>query len=84
MEQWLRTFEFLEFQEVGVGGPQNTPATGQPTISGTAEVGETLTADTSGISDEDGLNTRHTATSGSGAATVRTPTSRTPLPRPTT
>ena len=33
---------------------QNSPATGQPTISGTAQVGETLTADTSGISDPDG------------------------------
>ena len=35
----------------------NTPATGAPTISGTAQVGETLTADTSGISDTDGLTT---------------------------
>ena len=34
----------------------NSPATGQPTISGTAQVGETLTADTSGIADEDGLD----------------------------
>ena len=34
----------------------NTPATGAPTISGTAQVGETLTADTSSISDEDGLD----------------------------
>ena len=33
----------------------NTPATGQPTISGTAKVNQTLTADTSGISDADGL-----------------------------
>ncbi len=33
----------------------NSPATGQPTISGTAQVGQTLTADTSGIADEDGL-----------------------------
>ena len=33
----------------------NTPATGAPTISGTAQAGETLTADISGISDEDGL-----------------------------
>ena len=33
----------------------NTPATGQPTISGTAQVGETLTADTTGIKDADGL-----------------------------
>ena len=34
----------------------NSPATGAPTISGTAQVGKTLTADTSGISDEDGLD----------------------------
>ena len=34
----------------------NSPATGQPSISGTAQVGETLTADTSGISDSDGLS----------------------------
>ena len=34
----------------------NTPATGQPTISGTAQVGETLTADTSDIADDDGLS----------------------------
>ena len=33
----------------------NTPATGEPTISGTAQVGETLTANTSGIADDDGL-----------------------------
>ena len=33
----------------------NTPATSQPTITGTPQVGETLTADTSGISDDDGL-----------------------------
>ena len=34
---------------------ENTPATGAPTISGTAQVGETLTADTSGIADEEGI-----------------------------
>ena len=33
----------------------NSPATGLPTTIGTAQVGETLTADTSGIDDEDGL-----------------------------
>ena len=33
----------------------NNPPTGAPTISGTAQVGETLTADTSGIMDTDGL-----------------------------
>ena len=36
-------------------GQPNSPATGAPTINGTARVGETLTADTSGIADEDGL-----------------------------
>ena len=35
---------------------ENSPATGLPTISGTAQVGETFTADTSGIEDEDGLD----------------------------
>ena len=40
---------------VGQGTSQNSPATGAPTISGTALVGETLTADTSGIADSDGL-----------------------------
>ena len=34
----------------------NNPATGAPTITGTAQVGETLTADTSGIADDDGLD----------------------------
>ena len=34
--------------------PANSPATGAPTISGTAQVGETLTASTSGIQDGDG------------------------------
>ena len=33
----------------------NNPATGVPAINGTAHVGETLTADTSGITDTDGL-----------------------------
>ena len=33
----------------------NSPATGAPTITGTAQVGETLTADVTGIADSDGL-----------------------------
>ena len=33
----------------------NSPATGSPAITGTAQVGQTLTVDTSGIADEDGL-----------------------------
>ena len=40
--------------QLAVAGP-NTPATGAPTISGTAQVGETLTANTSSISDADGM-----------------------------
>ena len=38
----------------GAGG--NTAATGLPTISGTAQVSRTLTVDTSGIADADGLS----------------------------
>ena len=34
---------------------ENSAATGSPTISGTAQVGETLTASTTGITDADGL-----------------------------
>ena len=39
-----------------VAARRNTPAAGAPTISGTAQAGETLTADTSGITDADGLD----------------------------
>ena len=35
---------------------ENSPATGAPTISGTAQVGETLTAVITGIADADGLS----------------------------
>ena len=38
-----------------VSAEPNVAATGQPTISGTAQVGEDLTASTSGISDGNGL-----------------------------
>ena len=39
----------------GVQARPNSPATGAPVISGTPQVGETLTADTSGVSDSDGM-----------------------------
>ena len=42
-------------QQQGGETPSNTPATGAPAISGTPQVGETLTATTAGIADEDGL-----------------------------
>ena len=47
--------ETTETYTVTVTRADNTPATGAPTISGTAQVGQTLMADTSGISDADGL-----------------------------
>ena len=40
---------------VTVTRASNTPATGSPTINGTAQVGQALTADVSGIADEEGL-----------------------------
>ena len=51
-----RRSEFVNVTPTQPAEPaQNAPATGTPTISGTAQVGETLTADTSGIADADGL-----------------------------
>ena len=41
---------------LGAAEAVNTPATGAPAISGTEQVGETLTASTSGIADADGLS----------------------------
>ena len=42
--------------EAVAAAPQpDSPATGQPSITGTAQVGEELTADTTGITDADGL-----------------------------
>ena len=41
---------------VQVPAPANSAATGAPTIGGTAQVGETLTAETSAIADGDGLD----------------------------
>ena len=50
--------DFPEGEEVAVrltAPDDNSPATGLPTINGTPQVGVTLTAGVSGISDEDGL-----------------------------
>ena len=41
--------------EVEAELPINSPARGSPSITGTAQVGQTLTASVSGIADEDGL-----------------------------
>ena len=51
-----RRSEFVNVTPTQPAEPaQNAPATGTPTISGNAQVGETLTAGTPGISDTDGL-----------------------------
>ena len=49
-----------------VAAEPNVAATGQPTISGTAQVGQDLSASVSGISDGNGLTIRPTTTSGCG------------------
>ena len=52
-----RTLTVASALQVAGPPPQvNSPATGAPAITGTAQVGETLTADTSGIADTDGLD----------------------------
>ena len=47
--------EATQTYTVTVTRAENVLPTGVPTISGTAQVGQTLTVDTSGIADEDGL-----------------------------
>ena len=56
IELFNGSYEYLAGKDVALGAPSNNPAAGAPTISGTAQVGETLTVDTSGIADEDGLS----------------------------
>ena len=58
------------------------PATGQPTILGNLVVGQTLTADVSGIADRNGLPTPST-TSGTAATGPTTPPSTGPRVAPT-
>ena len=48
------TWQYIKTKAEGTDTP-NSPATGRPTISGFEQVGQTLTAATSGISDSDGL-----------------------------
>ena len=58
---WQMTTHNMDWEDIPVPTieptpePVNSPATGRPMISGTAQVGETLTASTSDISDADGL-----------------------------
>ena len=64
----------------------NTPATGLPTISGTPQVGVTLTADTSAIADADGLTRvsysyQWVANNGTADTDLQDATARTYTPR---
>ena len=60
-----------------VAARPNSPATGAPTISGTVQVGETLTASTSDIADTDGLtNVSYSYQWIAGTTVVRTRTSQ--------
>ena len=43
-------------EDTGMNAPENSPAEGRPRIGGTATVGQTLSADTTGIIDSDGLD----------------------------
>ena len=52
----LEASQPVEIRAEAAAAAENNPASGAPTISGTAQAGETLTADTSGIADEDGLD----------------------------
>ena len=54
--------------------PANQAATGEPTITGTAQVGQALTADASPITDADGLPGDLRPTSGSGWTRTAPPT----------
>ena len=53
----LGNTETLRSSVYRIPDPDNNAATGSPVITGTAQVGETLSADTSGISDVDGIDT---------------------------
>ena len=44
-------------EAVAAAPPTDSPATGEPTISGTAQVGQTLSVNITGIADADGLTT---------------------------
>ena len=50
------THEFIAGEDISLGELPNSPATGAPTISGTPQVGETLTVNTSGIADANGMD----------------------------
>ena len=55
IELFNGSYEFIAGKDIALGERPNSPATGAPTISGTAQVGQTLTASTSDIADDDGL-----------------------------
>ena len=55
-EERRNSAESLSTHRIAIEPPSNFSATGAPTIGGTSQVGQTLTADTSGVADGDGLD----------------------------
>ena len=55
--QWINYLDAILIEFRGENAVPNVSATGVPTISGTPQEGSTLTADTSGIADGNGLGT---------------------------
>ena len=56
IELFNGSYEYISGKDIVFLPRSNSPATGEPTISGTVQVGEILTADTSGIADQDELD----------------------------
>ena len=56
ISSWVRAYTPAAPATETTPDPANSAATGAPAVTGTAQVGETLTADTSAISDADGLD----------------------------
>lgn len=93
-EEWMQlpfSFEVLKLanrervyvDDEAILAAANSPATGQPTVTGTAQVGQVLTMDTSGIADADGLGAftySWLANSGSGDVVIAGATASTYTP----
>ena len=54
-DSWTTATVPIRMRVNGAAAVSNSPATGAPAITGTPQVGELLTADTSGIADPDGI-----------------------------
>ena len=81
--QWINYLDAILIEFRGENAVPNVSATGVPTISGTPQEGSTLTADTSGIADGNGLGTLKYQWVRTARVTAARPTSTAPPHRPT-